>query len=124
MRRWTWAPPGVRRSRGRAAVGLAVALALWAFGRPLAAVAVAGLTAAVAIAEAVAPQRTQRVIQALAQGVGRGIGRVGLTAVFCFAIVPLRWLRRGDPLNLGFPGEGSGWKPRSPQAPDARRRWS
>lgn len=105
-------------------MGLVVALGLAGIGRPLAAVVVAGIGAAVAIAGVGAPGPTDRALQQLGRGAGRAIGVVTLTAVFFLAIVPLRWLRGGDPLGLGFPGEGSGWKPREPQVPDARRRWS
>jgi len=124
MRRWSWAPPPARRGGGGSAVGLTVAVGLALFGRPGAGVVVASVAGAVAIAGVVAPAATDRALATVGRVAGRAVGVLTLTPVFYLAIVPLRWLRGGDPLGLGFPCEGSGWKARPPQAPDARRRWS
>ncbi len=123
-RRWDWSAPQ-RVPRPWSVGGIGVGLVLILLGRPWFGGATVALAGTVTVAWFVSPRVTAAWIRRFSETIGRAIGIVSLTAVFGLVVVPLALVRRGDPLALKFPGEGSTfWRKRDPRAPDSRRRWS
>jgi len=121
-------PSALRRQYGRrAAVGLALAVALGALGHGSLAIAAAAFSLSLGAIAAWAPGPWLHALDTrlgrLAEGVGVGLSWLVLTPIFWLVVVPLGLLtRRGarDPLARR-PREGTYWRPREGRSANTRR---